>query len=176
MRKVAWSAFTSVFVLAVANAYALDSLYSRNLSCSRFSAARERQICEALQREMEWTWTGHAIVSPSFRVTFGTARRVYCALSLSGEDTATLVNMIVALERKPDGAMASAQALNGTRFLLFVLGESALLKFPTREKQWDDSTWRIVKNLEAELTLNARDPQMIWQPNHPQYILRDGCR
>src|SRR5580765_3723240 len=75
MRKVAWSAFTSVFVLAVANAYALDSLYSRNLSCSRFSAARERQICEALEREMEWTWSGHAIIAPSFRVTFATVKK-----------------------------------------------------------------------------------------------------
>jgi hypothetical protein len=83
---------------------------------------------------MEWTWTGHAIISPSFRVTFETARRVYFALSLSGEDTATLVNRIVVLERKPDGAMASAQALNGTRFLLFLLGETALLKFPAHEK------------------------------------------
>ena len=110
---------------------------------------------------MEWTWTGHAIMSPSFRVTFETARRVYCALSVSGEDTAAPVNMIVGLERKADGAMASAQALNGTRFLLFLLSETALLKFPAHEKQWDDSSWRIVKNLKAELTQNARDPQMI---------------
>jgi len=52
----------------------------------------------------------------------------------------------------------------------------ALLKFPTREKEWHDSSWRIVTNLEAELTPNARDPPMIWHPNHPQHILRNGCR
>src|SRR6476661_5594946 len=116
MRKVAWSAFTSVFVLAVANAYALDSLYSRNLSCSRFSAARERQICEALEREMEWTWTGHAIIAPSFRVTFVTVKKVYCVLLISAQDTPSPVRMVVQTERKTDGTMADMQLKTAADF------------------------------------------------------------
>jgi hypothetical protein len=108
MRKVAWSVFTSA---------SSCPLYSRNLFCSRFSAARERQICEALQqREMEWIWTGHAMVAPSFRVTFDTVKKV-CALSVAAHDTPSLVSMVVQTERKRDGAMADMQLQNGRRFL-----------------------------------------------------------
>jgi len=158
MRKVAWSAFTSVFVLAVANACALDSLYSRNLSCSRFSAPRERQLCEALEREMEWTWTGHAIIAPSFRVTFATVKKVYCALSVAAHDTPSLVRMVVLTERKTDGTMADMQLQNGGRFLLYALGKQALSAFSEQQNNWDKLEQQIAKNLKEEIALYSADP------------------
>ena len=125
---------------------------------------------------MEWTWTGHAIVSPSYRVTFGTVRRTHCALAISAQDTPTLVDMVLALDRKPDSSMARAQLVNGSRFRLNLLGKQALDVFPLRDKSWDDQSWQIAKNLREEVALNNSDPGMIWNPANPQYLLRNGCR
>lgn len=124
---------------------------------------------------MDWTWTGHAI-APSFRVTFETARRTYCGLSVSAQDTGILVDMVLALERKPDGTMARAQMINDTRFLLNLLGQRTLDAFPARDKNWDDQGWQIVQNLREEIALNSSDPGMIWNPANPHYLLRDRCR
>jgi len=68
-------------------------------------AARAADL-QSLEWELEWTWTGHAILTPSFRVTFETVKKVYCLLSISAADTLALVDIVVRLERKPDGAMA----------------------------------------------------------------------
>jgi hypothetical protein len=104
MKKVGLALF---FALANSSSAVADSLYTRNLSCDRWAAPREQEICKALAREMQSTWTGHAIISPGFRVTFETVKQVYCALSVSPEDTHALVNMIVAFgarTRRLDGA------------------------------------------------------------------------
>jgi hypothetical protein len=77
MRKVAWSVFTSAFFLAVANADARNSLYSRNLFCWRFSAgARASNMRGSAAGDgVDLDGTGHAIVAPSFRVTFDTVKK-----------------------------------------------------------------------------------------------------
>jgi hypothetical protein len=152
------------------------SLYSRNLPCKDWTATRGNEICRTLEREMEWTWTGHAVFSPSFRVTFETVRRTYCIISVSGQDTAALVEMVVAVERKGGGSVAQAQLLNGTRFLLYLLGSQALRAFPTDEKDWDDRSRLIAKTLREDIAFNSADPGMIWNPANPQYLLRQGCR
>jgi hypothetical protein len=175
MRLLVGSSFAFLTILTVASPGRADSLYSRNLSCTRLAAPRERQICQSLEREMEWTWTGHAIIAPGFRVTFETVKRVYCALSVSAVDTPALVNTVVRLEHKPDDAMASLQLANGSRFLLYLLGAAALRVFPEQPRNWDDRAWQIVKNLKEEVALNSSDPGMIWNPANPQYLLRGGC-
>jgi hypothetical protein len=175
MKTLAFAGSGLLLILASSSGVGAASLYSRNLSCQRWSVARPNEICKTLEREMEWTW-GHAIVSPSYRVTFETVRRTYCALSVLAQDTAVLVDMVLALERKPDGNMARAQLVNGARFLLSLLGKQALEVFPARDKSWDDQTWQIAKNLREEVALNSSDPGMIWNPANPQYLLRNGCR
>ena len=152
------------------------SLYSRNLSCKDWTATRGNEICRMLEREMEWTWTGHAMFSPSFRVTFETVRKTYCAISISGQDTAALVDMVVAMERRADSSMAHVQLLNGARFLLYLLGSQALRAFPEGEKDWDDRSRLIAKTLREDIAFNSADPGMIWSPANPQYLLRQGCR
>jgi hypothetical protein len=177
MRKLAWSASFSLFVFATASADVLDSLYRRNLSCRpRFSAPRARQICEALEREMEWTWSGHAIIAPSFRVTFATVKKVYCVLSVTAQDTPSLVRMIVQTERKTDGTMADMQLQNGGRFLLYALGKQALSAFPDQQNNWDKLEQQIAKNLKEEIALYSAAPGVIWNPANPQYLFRNGCR
>ena len=176
MKLLALAGFSLTLIIATSSSAAAAPLYTRTLSCQRWSAARANEVCKSLEREMEWTWTGHALISPSFRVTFETVRRVYCALSISPQDTPTLVDMALALERKPDGGMAGAQVVNGTRFLLNLLGKQALDAFPPRDKNWDERSWQIVKNLREEIALNSSDPGMIWNPVNPRYLLRNGCR
>jgi len=176
MKTLAFAVFGLLLVVATSSDAAAASLYTRNLSCQRWSAARANEICKKLERELEWTWTGHAIVSPSYRVTFETIRRTYCALSVSAQDTHTLVDMVLALERKPDGTMARAQIVNGTRLLLNLLGKETIDVFPARDKSWDDQTWHIAQNLREEVALNSANPGMIWNPANHQYLLRNGCR
>ena len=174
-RLLAEGSLAFLAVLTFASSGHADSLYSRNLSCRRFAAPRERQICQSLEREMEWTWTGHAIIAPSFRVTFETAKKVFCTLSLSAADTLALVDIVVRIESGPDNAMARLQLANGSRFLLNLLGDAALWVFPERQKNWDEREWQVVKNLQEEVALNSSDPGMIWNPANPQYLLRGGC-
>jgi hypothetical protein len=39
---------------------------------------------------MEWTWMGHAIVSPGWRVTWNALRRVYCRAGIGAADVPVL--------------------------------------------------------------------------------------
>ena len=175
MKMLAFAALGLLLIITSSSGAGAASLYSRNLSCQQWSA-RPNEICKVLEREMEWTWTGHATISPSYRVTFETVRRAYCALPISPQDTATLVELVLALERKPDGSMARAQIVNGARFLLNLLGKQALDAFPPRHKSRDDQSWQMANNLRAEVALNSSDPGMIWNPANPKYLLRNGCR
>lgn len=73
-----------------ATAPAQKSMYLRDLNCPAVTDARAGVICRGLQREMEWTWFGHAIVSPGWRVTFGTVVRTYCGEQIGSADIAPL--------------------------------------------------------------------------------------
>ena len=62
---------------------------TRNLGCDKQSG-RAQEICRRLEREMQWTWTGHAIISPGWRVTFKSIARTYCADHVGPEDVPAL--------------------------------------------------------------------------------------
>jgi len=62
---------------------------SRDLGCDR-QIGRAQEICLRLQRDMEWTWTGHAIISPGWRVTFASIARTYCAEHIRPDDISAL--------------------------------------------------------------------------------------
>jgi hypothetical protein len=153
-----------------------DSLYTRNLSCDKRFAARELAICKALERELEWIWTGHAIISPGYRTTFESARRIFCSLPISARDTRSLVMIAVSAERPSTMTFADAQLANGSRVLLNLLGQQALDGFPGRQSDWDERAWQIAKSLREEISANINDPGMIWHPQNPQYLLRGGCK
>jgi hypothetical protein len=153
-----------------------DSLYTRNLACDKRFAARELAICKALERELEWVWTGHASISPGYRSTFESARRIFCSLPITAGDTRALVMIAVAAERSSTTTFADAQLANGSRFLLNLLGRRALEEYPAHAKEWDERSWQIAKNLREEISSNINDPGMIWHPQNPQYLLRGGCK
>jgi hypothetical protein len=62
---------------------------SRDLGCDK-QTGRAQEICRRLEREMQWTWMGHAIISPGWRVTFKSIARTYCAERVGPEDTSAL--------------------------------------------------------------------------------------
>jgi hypothetical protein len=66
------------------------SLRYRDLNCASVPNARAQIICRRLQQEMQWTWFGHAIVAPGWRVGFEGVRRTFCAEHISLEDVSAL--------------------------------------------------------------------------------------
>lgn len=168
--------FISLSVVIFPTLADADSLYTRNLACNKRFAARELAICKALERELEWVWTGHAIVSPGYRSTFASARRIFCSLPITAGDTRSLVMITVSAERPSTATFADGQLANGARFLLNLIGQQALDAFPERESSWDDRAWLIAKKLREEISVNINDPGMIWHPQNPQYLLPGGCK
>jgi len=65
-------------------------MVSRDIGCANVSSERGKEICQALSDSMEWTWMGHAIISPGWRVTWKSLRRVYCQEKPSAADLAVL--------------------------------------------------------------------------------------
>ncbi len=66
------------------------SLRSVDLHCAAVSDARAAVICHRLEQEMEWTWLGHAIIAPGWRVTFRSVKRTYCAEKVGMDDLPSL--------------------------------------------------------------------------------------
>ncbi|MET0583314.1 MAG: hypothetical protein ABW099_00435 [Candidatus Binatia bacterium] len=64
-------------------------------------------------------------------------QKVYCVLSVTAQDTPSLVSMVVQTERKMDGTMADMQLQNGSRFLVYALGKQALSAFTEQQNNWD---------------------------------------
>ena len=58
---------------------------SRDLGCDK-QTGRAQELCRRLEHDMQWTWTGHAIISPGWRVTFVTIARSYCAEHITIDD------------------------------------------------------------------------------------------
>jgi hypothetical protein len=95
---------------------ARTNILSRDLGCAGVPDARGRMICRRLQQEMEWTWTGHAILSPGWRVTFKSVRRTYCAAGIGDRD----INALEALQQ----TTRDWRAQSGADFLLRLLRNS----------------------------------------------------
>jgi hypothetical protein len=65
-------------------------MMSRDIGCANMLSQRGKQLCQALSQSMEWTWMGHAIVSPGWRITWRSLRRVYCREGIGVGDLAVL--------------------------------------------------------------------------------------
>jgi len=89
-RTIVNSALLLFLLSAVAYAFwPQHGMGSRDLGCDR-QIGRAQEICLRLQRDMEWTWTGHAIISPGWRVTFASIARTYCAEHIRPDDISAL--------------------------------------------------------------------------------------
>ena len=80
-----------VLVLAAPMAACLERWqYSRELHCENQTDSRARQICSSVERHLEYTCCGHAIISPGYRSTWITVKAVWCEERIEEKDVATL--------------------------------------------------------------------------------------
>lgn len=61
-------------------------LGSRDIGCDKIKQKRENDICQSISRNLSWTWTGHAIISPGWRLGWDGLRTVYCEMNVNDED------------------------------------------------------------------------------------------
>jgi hypothetical protein len=64
--------------------------YSRELHCENQTDNRARQICRSVERHLEYTCCGHAIISPGYRSTWTTVKAVWCEERIEEKDVAAL--------------------------------------------------------------------------------------
>jgi len=109
-RNIAVAIVAGLAALVVYGLWPERNMGSRDLQCAAVANARAQVICRRLGQEMQWTWMGHAIVAPGWRVTFASVRRTYCAEHVGPPD-------IPALEVLRKGAR-DWRAESGADFLL----------------------------------------------------------
>src|SRR4051794_4887888 len=66
---------------------------SLDTECTKLNVPREKDLCQALASSMEWTWFGHAVLSPGWRMTFRGMRNVYCKQKITSADIPQLEHL-----------------------------------------------------------------------------------
>ena len=79
-------------------------ILSYKMECNHFQGERSKSICRQFEREMEWTWFGHAILSPGWRVTWETVRRVWCHARITDNDVPALQDLAKSPDWRLEGA------------------------------------------------------------------------
>jgi hypothetical protein len=92
-RRIAIPALLCVIGLVLVMSWPDKKMISRDIGCANIALQRGKEICHALSDSMEWTWMGHAIISPGWRVTWNALRRVYCSEKISAVDLTALEAM-----------------------------------------------------------------------------------
>lgn len=134
------------------------NLLTRDLGCEPLAEGRAVLICLAIERELEWTWTGHAIFAPGWRPTAGTVRRVFCGLPVLPEDTLRLVR----LRSQPQWRLQSA-----AESLLRLLGRDAIHEL--------QRAGGGMARLGAQIEIDIAAEESVFNPAHAAYVLKGGC-
>ncbi|TAL40140.1 MAG: hypothetical protein EPN97_00840 [Alphaproteobacteria bacterium] len=98
MRLLSIFTLTALLALAAALCWPGDYMMSKDIGCAKASNARGKEICAALSESMEWTWMGHAIVSPGWRVTWEGLRETYCKAHVTAADIPALKELAKATD------------------------------------------------------------------------------
>ena len=86
----------TAIVFGVFFVWPLGRITSGDLGCTDFEDGRVSQICRAIAGSMEWTWFGHAIILPGWRLTWDGLRQVHCAEQIGSKDRAALERLATA--------------------------------------------------------------------------------
>lgn len=78
--------------LVIAICWPDKQMISRDIGCTKIASTRGREICNAISASMEWTWMGHAIVSPGWRTTWPGIAKVYCREHITASDLPILAS------------------------------------------------------------------------------------
>ena len=82
-----------IIVVVLLMAWPDQKMISRDIGCALVTPGRATAICQSLSESMEWTWMGHAIISPGWRVTWNALRQVYCHERITAADLPALENL-----------------------------------------------------------------------------------
>ncbi len=82
-----------VMVVVLLMAWPDRRMISRDIGCVNVAPERARTICRGLSESMEWTWMGHAIISPGWRVTWSALHQVYCRERVNPTDLPALEHL-----------------------------------------------------------------------------------
>lgn len=93
MRLVVIVFFAGIAVFTGALCWPDRHMRSRDIGCAKLGQTRGQEICRAISDTMEWTWMGHAIVSPGWRTTWPGIVRVYCREHISASDLPVLESL-----------------------------------------------------------------------------------
>jgi hypothetical protein len=148
-----------LFVVAVfASTGCTKGIGARDLDCGALREARGVQICQKIERELEWTWTGHAILAPGWRPSFATARRVFCDLPVNAADAPVLARMKQHADWRPQSAAQSQ---------LNLLGAAAIAAL--------NSAGAVYRPIVEEIEQSIGDEVSIFNRTNPDYVLKGGC-
>ena len=153
---------SAAMLLLVVTACADAGRLSRDLGCDALRNEREQQICRRIEGEMEWTWTGHAIIAPGWRPGIATARRVYCDLPIMPTGAQALARITQQAGGRSDWRLPSA-----AQSLLRLLGAAAIAELKRSGGEFESVIAQIEMDISAETS--------IFNPDHPGYVLRGGC-
>jgi hypothetical protein len=93
---------------AAVGANARADVLDRSLGCAAYAGdARAGELCTRLERGMQWTWMGHALPAPGWRITRDTLRRVWCEARLGPSDAPALRTLSRARDGRLEGAAGS---------------------------------------------------------------------
>ena len=141
-------------LLLPALAAAETKMFSRDLGCQAYPAPRSQALCRALEDGLQWTWFGHATVSPGWRPSFEGTAKVFCAQKVAPQD----IDALLPLTRAQDWRLESA-----AKWLVILLGPKAIERLPASA-------------LKEEMELSVTAPNSIWNPAHPDFPVRRGCK
>jgi hypothetical protein len=159
-------------VLVISSPASAAELYSRDLTCETQSIGRAQEICKSLESTLAWSWFGHAIISPGFRVDVGRVKNVFCDLPITAADTPILVELALLTANASDSRL---QLNTGVVSLLAMLGDAVIRKFPDYKAAADGDTQRRDRYLQQSIALEIdASSTSIFNPQHSQYILREG--
>jgi len=116
---------------------------------------------------------GHAIISPGYRVTWGSLRRVFCSLHINSGDTPSLVHLVVWYRKgewRGDSRLEDAATA-----LLKLLGKNALQALPDPDSMPSEVVKVRLQHLRRDLEITLSDSSFVYNSSNPKYILRDGC-
>jgi hypothetical protein len=92
LRLISVLSVVAFAILVIAMCWSDKQMISRDIGCTKAPTNRGREICNAISASMEWTWMGHAIVSPGWRTTRPGIAKVYCREHITATDLPVLAS------------------------------------------------------------------------------------
>ena len=127
------------------------SAFSKDIGCSEWTDKRSHEICQSLSDNLEWGWTGHAIIAPGWKSTFATAKNTYCEQNITRKDLPILEEMC------------------GQKS-----GDYTVCTVPM-DSRFGAGVERLINIIHAQNKLTKEFKGSVYDPSTDYYLLKGGC-